>query len=65
MSLRDEESFELRQEKLGRLRVRGVDPYPPRFHRTHTSEEAIQAFLEWEKAGAERRRPRPSPSPGA
>jgi len=52
MSLRDEESFELRQEKLGRLRARGVDPYPPRFHRSHTTEAAIQAFLEWEKAGA-------------
>ena len=53
MTLRDEESFELRKEKLGRLRVRGVDPYPPRFHRTHTSAEALQAFAQWEENGAE------------
>ncbi len=53
MSLRDEQSFELRREKLDRLRVRGVDPYPPRFHRTHTAEAASQAFVEWEKAGSE------------
>jgi lysyl-tRNA synthetase class 2 len=52
MSLRDEESFELRNEKLARLRTRGVDPYPPRFHRTHTSEAATQTFVEWERAGA-------------
>jgi lysyl-tRNA synthetase, class II len=51
MSLRDEESFALRQEKLARLRTRGVDPYPPRFRRTHTSEAATQGFLEWEKTG--------------
>jgi lysyl-tRNA synthetase, class II len=52
MSLRDEEAYELRKEKLGRLHARGVDPYPPRFRRTHTSQQAIEAFLEWEKAGA-------------
>ncbi len=52
MSLRDEQSFELRREKLDRLRVRGIDPYPPRFHRTHTAEAASQAFLQWEKAGS-------------
>jgi lysyl-tRNA synthetase, class II len=52
MSLRDKESFELRREKLDRLRVRGIDPYPPRFHRTHTTEAASQAFLAWEKAGS-------------
>jgi len=53
MSLRDEESFQLRQEKLGRIRARGVDPYPPRYRRTHTSREATEAFLQWEKDGAE------------
>ena len=52
MSLRDEESFQLRQEKLGRLRNRGVEPYPPRYHRTHTAQEASQAFVDWEQAGA-------------
>ncbi len=52
MSVRDEETFALRNEKLARLRTRGVDPYPPRFRRTHTSEAATQAFIDWEKAGA-------------
>ncbi len=53
MGLRDEQSFELRREKLDRLRVRGIDPYPPRFHRTHTAEAASEGFLAWEKAGSE------------
>ncbi|MFH1483052.1 MAG: lysine--tRNA ligase [Chloroflexota bacterium] len=30
-----------RLEKLERLRSQGVDPYPPRFHRTHTIQEAL------------------------
>ena len=29
-----------RKEKLARLRGRGIDPYPPRFDRTHTAAEA-------------------------
>ncbi|MDI6858491.1 MAG: lysine--tRNA ligase [Dehalococcoidia bacterium] len=45
-----EESYQLRREKLERLRTRGVDPYPPRFRRTHTARQAVEAFLEWEKA---------------
>jgi len=50
MSIRNEESFQLRQEKLARIRARGIDPYPPRYRRTHTADEAVQAFAEWEKA---------------
>ncbi len=30
-----------RQEKLARIRARGVDPYPRRYQRTHTAQEAI------------------------
>lgn len=41
----EEEIIALRREKLDRLREAGVDPYPPRFQRTHTAEEAI-ALLE-------------------
>jgi lysyl-tRNA synthetase, class II len=48
MSDRNEEAFQLRQEKLARIRARGVDPYPPRYHRTHTAQEAMEAFAEWE-----------------
>ena len=37
----DENDFiALRKTKLERLRSRGIDPYPPRFHRTHTAQEA-------------------------
>jgi lysyl-tRNA synthetase class 2 len=35
---------QVRLEKLERLRQAGMDPYPPRASRTHTSAEALQAF---------------------
>jgi lysyl-tRNA synthetase class 2 len=38
-----------RLEKIGRLRDRGMEPYPHRVERTHTSLQAIQALEEWEK----------------
>ena len=34
----------VRLEKLARIRARGIDPYPPRAERTHTSKEAISLF---------------------
>ncbi|MCR4408358.1 MAG: lysine--tRNA ligase [Anaerolineae bacterium] len=42
---------DLEQQRLAkaeRIRQRGIDPYPPRVKRTHTTQEAIVAF---EKAG--------------
>ncbi len=36
----EDELIQLRREKLARLRARGIDPYPPRVHRTHTAAEA-------------------------
>ncbi len=39
---------ELRREKAERLRATGVDPYPPRAHRTHTTAEALARFAEIE-----------------
>ncbi len=33
-----------RLEKLQRLRAAGLDPYPPRFSRTHTAQEAVTLF---------------------
>ena len=38
-----------RLEKLKRLRARGIDPYPNRFDRTHTTPEAISYFESEEK----------------
>lgn len=42
-----------RVEKLGRLRARGVEPYPHRVKRTHTIAEAIGALEAAETAGEE------------
>ncbi len=39
-----------RLAKLTALREAGIDPYPPRSHRTHTTAQAIRAFEEWEAA---------------
>lgn len=36
----EDELIAQRKEKLAELRARGIDPYPPRFSRTHTSTEA-------------------------
>jgi lysyl-tRNA synthetase class 2 len=44
MSAREEELYRERLAKLQRLRDRGIDPYPPRFERTHTSAAARSAF---------------------
>ncbi len=37
-----------RLEKLQSLREQGVDPYPPRYHRTHTNDEAAALLKEAE-----------------
>ncbi len=39
-----------RRQKLERLRTRGINPYPNRYHRTHTTGEAIKRLEEQEKA---------------
>ena len=47
---------ELEQErlkKLQRLRDRGIDPYPARVERTHTNQQAIDAFTVAEAGGTE------------
>ena len=44
MSESQDEPLEIRLEKLNRLRVRGVDPYPHSYHRTHTSRDAFSLF---------------------
>ncbi|MEX2226224.1 MAG: lysine--tRNA ligase [Dehalococcoidia bacterium] len=48
----EDELIAQRMEKLQRIRARGIDPYPPRVVRTHTSEEAVAAFEAWEAAGS-------------
>src|SRR5687768_14373376 len=47
----EEELYQERLSKLARLRERGIDPYPARFDRTHTSTDAIAAFEASERDG--------------
>ncbi len=51
MSTRLDRINQQRQQKLERLRARGINPYPSRYHRRHTAREAI-ALLEEKEAGA-------------
>ena len=44
------ELVKVRLEKLERIRARGIDPYPHRFDRTHTTREAVSLFEERERA---------------
>jgi lysyl-tRNA synthetase class 2 len=53
MSPREEELYNERLAKLKRLRDRGIDPYPARFERNHTSTAAIAAFEASEAAGSD------------
>ena len=46
-------NLDSRRAKLARLRERGLDPYPPRFNRTHTAAAAI-ALFERSETGAAR-----------
>lgn len=41
----------IRLEKLADLKQRGIEPYPNRAERTHTSQQAIQLFIAAESAG--------------
>jgi lysyl-tRNA synthetase class 2 len=41
---------EQRRQKLERLRARGIDPYPARYQRTHTTQEAV-ALLKQKEEG--------------
>jgi lysyl-tRNA synthetase class 2 len=41
----------IRLEKIHRLRQQGIEPYPTRSERTHTSQEAVRAFEAAEAAG--------------
>lgn len=42
----------IRLEKLETLKKRGVEPYPTRAQRTHTSRQAVAAFEEAEEKGS-------------
>ncbi|MBI2846734.1 MAG: lysine--tRNA ligase [Chloroflexi bacterium] len=52
MSDRGEGLAQQRLAKLERLRDRGIEPYPPRYRRTHTNQEAVALFTEQAKEEA-------------
>jgi lysyl-tRNA synthetase class 2 len=53
---------QIRLEKVERLRAMGIEPYPARAERTHTSREAIEAFEASESAGYVQRGEEPAQS---
>lgn len=53
MSDRKEAITGQRLAKLQKLRSRNIDPYPHRYPRTHTIQEAIALFQQQEKTGSE------------
>jgi lysyl-tRNA synthetase class 2 len=50
---RGEELIEQRRAKLERLRARGCDPYPARYQRTHTAQQAADLLQEAAASGQE------------
>ena len=40
-----------RLQKLERLRARGINPYPHRYHRSHTTAQAIALLEQQEESG--------------
>ena len=51
MPQRGEKLLQDRQVKLDRLVAEGIDPYPPRFDRSHTTQQARELFLQAEAQG--------------
>jgi lysyl-tRNA synthetase class 2 len=52
LSDRGEELIEQRRAKLERLRARGYDPYPARYQRTHTAQQAADLLAHQEQKSA-------------
>ena len=46
MTPRIDEITEQRLQKVERLRARNVEPYPHRYHRSHTTEQAMSLLKE-------------------
>ena len=54
MTDRKEDITEQRLAKLNRIRSRNIDPYPHRYRRAHTTQEAIDLFQKLDENAAER-----------
>ncbi|MFC1864823.1 lysine--tRNA ligase [Chloroflexota bacterium] len=48
MESRLERITQQRLEKLNRIRARGINPYPYGYHRSHTTQQAVELLKEWE-----------------
>jgi lysyl-tRNA synthetase class 2 len=42
---------EQRLQKLANIRAMGIDPYPHRYHRTHTAQQAVELLAQAEQSG--------------
>ena len=51
MASRLERIAKQRLEKLDRIRARGINPYPHRYHRSHTTEQAVALLKQQEASG--------------
>ncbi len=51
MTSRLERIAQQRLEKLGRIRARGIEPYPRSFHRSHTTQEAVALLAQYKDSG--------------
>ena len=50
---REDELIRSRRDKLQRIREKGIDPYPTRFPRTHSTRLASELLLDQESSGGE------------
>ena len=53
MATRLDRIVQQRQQKLEQLRARGIDPYPHRYQRSHTTQQAIASLKQQESGKAE------------
>jgi len=51
MTTRLDRITEQRLEKLERIRRSGINPYPNRYHRTHTTQQAVALLKQQEESG--------------
>jgi lysyl-tRNA synthetase class 2 len=56
MTARLDRITQQRRQKLDRIRDRGINPYPPSYHRSHTTQQAI-ALLEQQEASSQTETP--------
>ena len=49
MTFRLDRIAQKRREKLDRIRARGIEPYPHRYHRSHTTQQAIALLIQKEE----------------